>query len=106
MAYPNTINRQLEILNAKLSRIYTYADGKTFDIREELEDLELLEKVYSVIEVKGSKEGSVFDEYSKHLNATRDRITFLQEKKNEIEGRNSSDIMNINLLIESLYDHR
>jgi uncharacterized protein (UPF0335 family) len=91
-----------EQLDAKLKNIYTYADGKQFDIRVELQNLEQIENVYSVIESDGVKEGSVYQEYNGFLSKVRERIVFLKDKMDGIEKANASDIKNINLLLEKM----
>ncbi|MFC5528484.1 hypothetical protein [Cohnella yongneupensis] len=93
------LSRVQEQLNARLKSIYTFADGKSFDIREELQNLEQHKDLYSIIESEGAKEGPVYEEYSGYLAKLRERITFLNEKKNEIESANFSDIKNITLLL-------
>jgi len=102
MSLKEALDHQIKKLNAKLKEIYTFADGKQFDIREELQKLEILERVYSVIEADGIKEGKIYEEYSKYLSNVRERITFLKQKKAEIERENAADIKNIELLLEKL----
>jgi len=99
---------QQESLNKALDKIYTINapydypvdSDEQINVEKELHRLTELEKFYSVIE-EGKGQGSIFEEYSRHLKEVRMGIEVLEREKQAIEEEHSDDIANLRLLLTS-----
>ncbi|MDN7242997.1 hypothetical protein QWY14_14370 [Planococcus sp. N028] len=80
---------------------YPIDSEEQINIEQELRKLAELEKFYSVIE-KGQSQGSIFEEYSNHLQEVRMAIEVIEREKQAIEQEHSDDIANIRMLLANI----
>lgn len=105
-----TCEAHITRLEKQLNNFYTiditreYREGSSNErtsVLDEISNCKLLISIFEVLEIDGVKEGTTYDEYSSYLSKARELLDEYEKQKDEIELKNSSEIKNTNLLLNS-----
>ena len=101
-----TLDMHIEKLEGRLKEIYTVTTPKGYKdndsdiyIPDHITRLETLESIYSVIDNDNVKYSKTSSEYWNYLEKTREYLSIIMKEKEKVENEYSTEIENINLLL-------
>jgi hypothetical protein len=109
----NSLDRHIKELESRLEAIYTVIPPKKYPGNEEkvnllnkINELQMLESIYEVIDGEDIKISKTAIEYSDYLSAVRIGLEVLLNEKASVEEEHGNEIKNISLLLTKFRDER
>jgi hypothetical protein len=107
------LDHHIDRLEQRLNEIYSveslegyFRKDKKLNLQKEIEELEILESVYSVIDKEEIKVSKTSREYYDYLKAVREGLGLLRSELDRVSKEHSTEINNVQLLLRRFKDER